>query len=101
MFAILDESSRVFHWSLYTYPMLDKWSFHDRIVFIGDACHATTPFVGQGANQAIQDAYCLSLNLKKFVQNEQSLHDALINYEKVRKPVCEHMIKTSKMIGDL
>jgi len=30
-------------------------------VILGDAAHAMAPFLGQGANQAIQDAYRLSL----------------------------------------
>jgi 2-polyprenyl-6-methoxyphenol hydroxylase-like FAD-dependent oxidoreductase len=31
-----------------------------KVVLLGDSCHATTPFVGQGANQAMLDAYSLA-----------------------------------------
>ncbi len=31
----------------------------DRVCLIGDAAHATTPNMGQGACQAIEDAYIL------------------------------------------
>lgn len=38
---------------------LEKWH-HNNICLIGDAGHATTPNMGQGAAQAIEDAYYLS-----------------------------------------
>jgi 2-polyprenyl-6-methoxyphenol hydroxylase-like FAD-dependent oxidoreductase len=41
-----------------------KW-YQDKIVFIGDAIHASTPNLAQGGCQAIEDAYCLSVLMKK------------------------------------
>jgi 2-polyprenyl-6-methoxyphenol hydroxylase-like FAD-dependent oxidoreductase len=41
---------------------IDRFAF-GRIVLIGDAAHATTPNMGQGACQAIEDAYTLALEL--------------------------------------
>jgi len=34
------------------------------VVFLGDSCHATTPFLGQGANVALRDAELLWNALK-------------------------------------
>jgi 2-polyprenyl-6-methoxyphenol hydroxylase-like FAD-dependent oxidoreductase len=37
-----------------------------RVALLGDAAHATTPNLGQGAAQAIEDAWALGLTLQKF-----------------------------------
>ena len=36
------------------------WHYRDRVVLVGDACHAVVPFYGQGANAAFED--CLVLD---------------------------------------
>jgi 2-polyprenyl-6-methoxyphenol hydroxylase-like FAD-dependent oxidoreductase len=45
-----------------------KW-YQDKIVFIGDAIHATTPNLAQGGCQALEDAYCLSVLMKRSDQD--------------------------------
>jgi kynurenine 3-monooxygenase len=61
---------------------IDRWHLDDKIVLLGDACHATYPFYGQGMNSALEDAMILSQHL-----NHPSLQrkDALIAYEKTRR----------------
>ena len=39
--------------------------FGDRIVFIGDAAHATSPQLGQGANMALLDAWALGQAMRQ------------------------------------
>ena len=39
------------------------WST-DRIILLGDAAHAVTPQLGQGANQAVEDAITLAVLLQ-------------------------------------
>lgn len=60
----------------------DKWHLNDKIVLIGDACHATYPFYGQGMNSALEDAVLLSDYI-----NNQSLSrlEAFSAYEIKRK----------------
>lgn len=60
---------------------------------MGDACHAMPPFMGQGANQGIQDAVSLAKNLAKVAQmgpggagGYGTVQEALRAYERTRKP---------------
>jgi salicylate hydroxylase len=42
------------------------WTDGGRVVLLlGDSCHATLPYVGQGAYQAIEDAIVLAESLEK------------------------------------
>ena len=53
-----------------------------RIAILGDAAHATTPTLGQGGCQAMEDAAVLTRCL---VTTNLSVADALSRYEKARK----------------
>jgi len=44
----------------------DPWSVGDRVVLVGDACHAVVPFYGQGANAAFEDCLVLGEALRRF-----------------------------------
>src|SRR5262249_39699009 len=56
-------------------------SHRGRIVLVGDAAHATTPNLGQGANRAIESALVLAQALAA-----DELPVALTTYEHVRMP---------------
>ena len=53
-----------------------------RIAVLGDSAHATTPTLGQGGCQAMEDALMLSRCL---ITTNISVEDALLRYEKARK----------------
>jgi FAD-dependent urate hydroxylase len=53
-----------------------------RVVLIGDAAHATTPSLGQGASQAIEDAVVLAHYL---LTTDVHLGDALARYDAERR----------------
>jgi 2-polyprenyl-6-methoxyphenol hydroxylase-like FAD-dependent oxidoreductase len=76
---------------VYYLEPLPRWS-HGRLVLIGDAAHASTPGVGQGAAQAIEDAVVLSDRLGHC----DELPTALAEYEAIRRPRAEAVLKMSR-----
>ena len=67
------------------------WS-NRRVVLLGDAAHATTPGVGQGAAMAIEDAVVLSDRLPL----EGDPAGTLAEYEAIRRPRAEGALKMSR-----
>lgn len=55
--------------------VLDEWS-KGPVVLLGDAAHAMTPGMGQGANQGLEDACELAYDLGYFLSNVDSTNDA-------------------------
>jgi 2-polyprenyl-6-methoxyphenol hydroxylase-like FAD-dependent oxidoreductase len=53
----------ILHHDIYDIVPLTTWA-NGRVVLLGDAAHAMTPNLGQGACQAIEDAYALARCLK-------------------------------------
>ena len=73
---------------------LKKFVFN-RIVLLGDAAHATTPNMGQGACQAIEDAVVLGQCLER----GSTIGKALANYEKRRLARTAKVIRLSRLLG--
>jgi 2-polyprenyl-6-methoxyphenol hydroxylase-like FAD-dependent oxidoreductase len=81
------------HHDIYYLPQIRRMAF-GRVVLLGDAAHAMTPNLGQGAGQAIEDAVILASLLK-----HHSLADALKRYEKVRIDRTRQVARISNRIG--
>ncbi|WP_103072170.1 FAD-dependent monooxygenase [Aquimarina sediminis] len=75
-------------------PNYKDW-FKNNVVFIGDSIHATTPNLGQGACQAIEDAYTLGLCLKNNESNTFS------EYQNIRSKKVKYIVKQSWKIGKM
>jgi 2-polyprenyl-6-methoxyphenol hydroxylase-like FAD-dependent oxidoreductase len=78
---------------VYYLEPLPRWSA-GRLVLVGDAARATTPGVGQGAAQAIEDAVVLADQLA----HSPELGGALAKYEASRRPRAEAVLKMSRRV---
>ncbi|MCY6379765.1 FAD-dependent oxidoreductase [Hoeflea prorocentri] len=67
-----------------------------RVVLIGDAAHASTPFMGQGGAMAMQDAVVLAEALAL----HETLDGALDAFGKARLPVCQFVQGVSHAVGE-
>lgn len=57
--SILGAVEKVNLWGLFRHPVAANWHMGS-IAILGDAAHPTLPFLAQGANLAIEDAYVLA-----------------------------------------
>jgi 2-polyprenyl-6-methoxyphenol hydroxylase-like FAD-dependent oxidoreductase len=87
------DESAILRNDVYYLEPLPSWS-DGRVVLVGDAAHATTPGVGQGAAQAIEDAVVLADR----VARSGDLATALADYEAIRRPRAEAVLKMSRRV---
>jgi salicylate hydroxylase len=63
--AILGRIAEPYKWALMMRPAMERWSM-GRVTLLGDACHPTLPFLGQGAVMAIEDAFVLAACIGRY-----------------------------------
>lgn len=73
---------------------LSTWT-RGRVTLLGDAAHAMTPNMGQGACQAIEDAVVLADSLAR----SPSIEEAFTQYERRRWPRAVRFVERSWQIG--
>jgi salicylate hydroxylase len=83
---LLSLSHTVYKWRLQNIKEMKTWLHPSgRFTLIGDACHATLPYLSQGAAMAVEDAAVLGELLGRIDSKEQ-LPDVLALFEALRKP---------------
>ncbi|WP_293573123.1 FAD-dependent monooxygenase [Phaeobacter sp.] len=61
---LLAEVDQVALWGLFRHPVAERWH-QGRLAILGDAAHPTLPFMAQGANLALEDAWVLAESLRR------------------------------------
>jgi salicylate hydroxylase len=79
--TFIDKIDTPYKWALMARGPMERWSA-GRITLLGDACHPTLPFLGQGAVMAIEDAYIVAACLAKLGDDPEA---AFARYEEIRK----------------
>ena len=78
---------------IYDLKPFEGW-YKEKACLIGDAAHATTPNLGQGACQAIEDVYVISKLLEKY-----TLEEALQQFPAIRQAKAHAIVRESWALG--
>lgn len=78
---------------LYDLKPVHDW-YRDGVCLVGDAAHAVTPNLGQGACQAVEDAYVLGALLQR---HEPAV--AFAKYPEARRAKAHYIARASRQLG--
>lgn len=95
MIDAIDERA-LFKWGVFARRPLARWVRDGRIALLGDAAHAMTPFLGQGAGTAVEDAMVLARCLRM----GPDVPRGLARYEAARKQRCDFIQEESNANAD-
>lgn len=89
---ILDRMNNedLYHQDIYDFKPLSQYKYN-RIILLGDAAHAATPSMGQGANQSIEDA----LSLSYCFANTNTAEQAFREFELQRLDYTNHFVQNA------
>ncbi|WP_027385414.1 FAD-dependent monooxygenase [Chryseobacterium gregarium] len=73
---------------------IPEW-YAENLCLIGDAAHATTPNLGQGACQAIEDAYVIG----KLLEKTRDFNSVFKEFQKIRRKKVDDIVNISWRIG--
>ena len=88
---MIENSSQLYKWGLFLREPLDRWSV-GRATLLGDAAHAMLPYLGQGANMALEDG----LVLARCIESSRAQPEAALRrYEVARRERASEVVRAS------
>jgi salicylate hydroxylase len=89
--TMIDQIETPYKWAMMIRDPMPAWS-KGRITLLGDACHPTLPFLGQGGVMSIEDGYVLAACLDKYFETPST---ALARYEDIRRDRTAAVVRKS------
>lgn len=77
-------------WGLCRHPVAAQW-YNGPLALLGDAAHPTLPFLAQGANMALEDAWVLAECLATVADTGEAFH----TYQSLRKPRTARIVEAA------
>lgn len=90
----LDRAEEVWLWGLFRHPVAEHWGRalpQGAVAILGDAAHPTLPFLAQGANMALEDAWVLAETLDRLGPTPAGL----AAYQAARAPRCARIVQAA------
>jgi salicylate hydroxylase len=90
----LDQVGDCWLWGLFRHPVAVNWGWTPAgggaagLALLGDGAHPTLPFLAQGANMALEDAWVLAACL----DTEDDTGRALVTYQSARRARCQRIV---------
>ena len=88
---IISRIETPYKWAMMVRGPMARWS-KGRVTLLGDACHPTLPFLGQGGVMAIEDGYIVAACLAKYLDDPAR---ALARYEDIRRERTATVVRKS------
>ncbi|GEQ72766.1 hypothetical protein JCM33374_g6454 [Metschnikowia sp. JCM 33374] len=101
LLELFDKIHQTKKWKLQNSRELPTWT-HERgnVIILGDASHATLPYLASGASQALEDAAVVAGLLAR-IEDKSQIHDALKITEKLRKWRSTQIVQGSTNCRDI
>jgi 2-polyprenyl-6-methoxyphenol hydroxylase-like FAD-dependent oxidoreductase len=93
--------SQIWHTAIRDIEPLERWT-DGRVTLLGDAAHATTPNLGRGSGEALEDAVAIGKTLAGIdLDDRGAVVAALARFEARRRPLTTEVQKESWKAGEI